>query len=613
MDSAETAAEGEDSISEVKRNGSAPEEVPSGEEEAHGYSGLTDNYNDGANTHDDDDDAFGDFVETPASESEIFNGIHATSDDFAAASSVPSLDPDLLDFAAGVDAAPQPPTQGSSETDPANDAALVDGDPATDRATDGDTNGFDDSFGEFEDAPGLSQRSPSTRHGVATSDDKMDNDASTPKLLPLKEPGTHPAAVPFDSGGGMGVESVDSSDEVNMDMDMDMATSGYHEALTSEDVAAAAAGSNQTIETPETGFLGGETLGIADPSAATVRADQDACDAAEVGDSENVGAANALAEDEINVEAADAGELETRKQAADAIKGDRKEDRATAEPYVGDNNGAGSVGTGAEAGAASGLDPSPIVPESDPGEDADADGFGDFGAAPVLESTRDATAAEGGDDDDIDKDGLGDFDAAPVELADGDEALDADDGNVFGDFDAAPVLEQTPRAAAAPVDAEDDDFGDFDAAPSLEQTPGATGPPVDTEDDEFGDFDAAPVLADEGGDDFGDFDSAPDKSDAGYATSLSANSLPQQHDGAIDSNCALVLRAKAMFSQFFRSDSVLDESHPEGISAFDEPPTIAEFLVRAVQSNIASVLRMHLPNATGVFPLEFMLTGKVGE
>jgi hypothetical protein len=601
MDSAGTAAEGVDSISEVKRdrNGSAPEEVPSGEEEAHGYSGLMDNYSGEAHTNDDDDDdAFGDFVETPASESEIFNGIHAASDDFAAASSTPPLDPDRLDlFAAAVDATPPPPTPGSSETDPANDAAPVDVDPATDRATDGDTNGFDDSFGEFEDAPTPSPPSPSISPVVETSEDTIDNDASTPNHLPSEESVTYPAVVPFDSG-------VEGLDEANMDMDMDMAAAGYHEALTNQDIAAAAAGSIQTIETPETGFLGGETLEIADSSAAIVSADQDACDAAEVGDSENVGAANALAEDEISVEAADAGELETRKH-ADAIKDDRKEDRATAEPYVGDNNGAGSVGPGGEAGAASGLDASPIVPESDPGEDADADGFGDFGAAPVLESTRDATAAEGGDDDDIDKGGFGDFDAAPVKLTDGDEALDVDDGNVFGDFDAAPVLEQTPRAAAAPVDAEDDDFGDFDAAPSLEQTPGATGPPVDTDDDEFGDF-AAPVFADEVGDDFGDFDSAPDKSDAGYATSLSA-------EGAIDSNGALVLRAKAMFSQFFRSDSVLDESHPEGISAFIEPPTIAEFLVRAVQSNIASVLRMHLPNATCVFPLEFMLTRKAGE
>jgi hypothetical protein len=251
--------------------------------------------------------------------------------------------------------------------------------------------------------------------------------------------------------------------------------------------------------------------------------------------------------------------------------------------------------------AAPGLDPSPVTNATTVHVE---DGFGDFDAAPALDPTpgTHATTVH------VEDDGFGDFDAAPaLDPTPGANATTVhveEDG--LGDFDAAPALDPTPGANATTVHVEDDGFGDFDAAPVFDQPLDANAPVgMDADDDDYGDFDAASAMGDDMDDDFGDFDSAPDESEVGHVTAHSAaNSLSQQQGGAMDnSSGALVLRAKGMFSQLFRADSVLDESKTEGASStFDESPTIADVLVRDFGSDATFLVERDTSLTPHCFP-----------
>jgi hypothetical protein len=681
MDSIEAVTDSVDSL-EAKRNGSSQEAVlseesplsPSEERANGGYSGLT-STNDDAGA--DDDDAFGDFVETPAPDPDPFHGITAASDDYDdVAATVSSIADDATLVAS--QSLPADSATPTSETDPTNGgAALSEGDPP---AT------YPES--DFEDTPRASPGGDAAMDG---------DDASGPALLQGSGVRAihHPAIASLGSSGldNDDVENVESANDANMGADV--AT------------LAVSAGSSQTTENPETSRTDGETFSDCAVDA-VVKAGQDPCGSAEEGgDSGDVGAAAvAVADVEINVvEMADAGEPETHTR-VDPVEDDRKEEEEeaveTVELVVGGNNCVGS------ADAAPGLDPSSVVPGGDPAKDAnDDDDFGDFGDVPAPGPEPGANASEGGgggDDDfgdfdaapaldqspdakvvsvDVEDDGFGDFDAAPVldpspyakaepvkveddrfgdfdaaptldptpgtnaESVDVEDdsfgdfdaapALDPSPGTIattvhvddddFGDFDAAPALDPTPGTHATTVHVEDAGFGDFDAAPALDPTPGANATTVhveddgfggfdaapvldqpldanapvdmDVDDDDFGDFDAAPAMGDDMDDDFGDFDSAPDRSEVGQLTAHSAaNSLSQPQGGAMDnSSGALVLRAKAMFSQLFRADSVLDESKTESASStFDESPTIADVLVRDFGSDATFLLERHVTN-----------------
>lgn len=519
MDSTESAEESVVNI-EGKKNGSAHDEIPSEasmdsplEEEEEEAADVVKNDEYGRPINDDSDDGeFGDFIETPPSVSDPFNGVRATSGDLA------------VD---GDDEAPLQPTK-PSETDPTNGAAPVEGVAPENLASDTDANDLDVSFGEFEDAP-----KPEVV-GVETS--KIH---ATGPQLPSEERATQPTVLSFDDGGGAVVAGdVESANGANVEEGA--STASRQGAVANGDVSIAA-GFSQAPENPEECNTGSEAFVDDGSSAAIATATQDAGFTVERDQSGAVGAA-AWADDDSNVEQATAAELVTRTDAGPMNVGRKgnENETETVEPDLGGNNEVG------ESDDAPGLDPSPVAPEREPGEDGNEDDFGEFDTAPAPHPSLDATIGERGDDDD----------------------------GAFGDFDDAPVLNQ-PFDAKGSVEMEDDEFGDFDAAPALDPTPDV---PVGDEMDE----------------DFGDFDSAPDIADAGHVAAAAADSRPQQQAGAIDSSGALVLRAKLLFSHLFRSeDTVLEESQPGDISALDESPTIADVLVGAFPIGCLLPCSMH--------------------
>jgi hypothetical protein len=615
----------------------------------------------GADDDDDDDDEFGDFIDTPAPDPDNFHGmIRAASDDdddddedVAAALSYIANDATLV----SVPAAAAPPT---SETDPTNGgAAPSGGDPlATYPESDtGATGGFlDDDFGDFEDAtrpspggdsamdgddasgPALLQASEerAVHHpaGASLGSSGLDtDDVENVESARDANIGVDVATLAVAAGSSQTTENPETSrtdGATFSDCAVDAALKTVQDPCGSAEegghsrdvgVAAVADVEINVVEMADAGEL--ETHTRVDPVEDDRKEEEVETVELVVGGNNCVGSADAApglnpspvvpggdpandANDDDDF--GDFGDVQAPELAPDANAseggggGDDVSGDVDAAPALDRSPDAKVVSVDVEDGdvgyfdAAPVLDPSPYA-KAEPVKVED-DEFGDFDAAPTLDPSP-GTNAESVD---VEDDGFGDFDAAPgidpTPVTNVTTVHVEDDG--FGDFDAAPALDSTPGTHATTVHVEEDGFGGFDAAPALDPTPGTNAPvDMDADDDEFGDFDAAPAMGDDMDDDFGDFDSAPDKSEVGQVTAHSAaNSLSLQQGGAMDnSSGALVLRAKAMFSQLFRADSVLDESKTEGASStFDESPTIADVLVRDFGSDAAFLVEWHVTN-----------------